>query len=94
MYKSYQRLYVAIITRAILDSSFRTSPNYDQSDFTVYEEAEKWFLCKDFKWICSLIDIQPSFIIKIKNDLQKTKKKFAQNEAWQLVFETLRRNIE
>ena len=81
MEKSYLRLYVAIITRAILDSSFRTSPNYDQSDFIVCEEAEKWFLSKDFKWICSLIDIQPSFIIEIKNDLQKTKKKFAQNEA-------------
>ena len=94
MEKSYLRLYVAIITRAILDSSFRTSPNYDQSDFIVCEEAEKWFLSKDFKWICSLIDIQPIFIIEIKNDLQKTKKKFAQNEAWEIGFETLRRNIE
>ena len=94
MEKSYLRLYCAVITRAILDNSFRTSPNYNNSDIVICEQARKWFFSKDFKWICSLIDIQPSFIIKIKNDLQKTKKKFAQNEAWQLVFETLRRNIE
>jgi len=94
MEKSYLRLYCAVITRAILDNSFRTSPNYNNSDIVICEQARKWFFSKDFEYICSLIDIEPSVVRKINNEFKKTKKKFAQNEAFKVIFEVIRRNIE
>jgi hypothetical protein len=94
MEKSYLRLYCAVITRAILDNSFRTSPNYSNSDIVICEQAKRWFFSKDFEYICSLIDIEPSVVRKINNEFKKTKKKFAQNEAFKVIFEIIRRNIE
>jgi hypothetical protein len=89
----YLRLYCAVITRAILDNSFRTSPNYNDSDIVIYEEAKMWFHSEDFKYICSIIDLEPSVVRKINNAFKKTKKKFAQNEAFKVVFEVIRRNL-
>mgnify|MGYP003649744795 CR=1 FL=1 len=94
MEKSYLRLYSAIITRAILDNTFRTSPNYNKSDIIICEEAKNWFFGDDFNYICSIIDIKPSVVRKINEQFKKTKKKFAQNEAQKIIFEVIRRNIE
>jgi hypothetical protein len=90
---NYLRLYCAVITRAILDNSFRTSPNYNDSDIVICEEAKMWFHSEDFKYICSIIDLEPSIVIRINEKFKKTKKKFAQNEAFKVVFEVIRRNL-
>ena len=52
-----------------------------------------WFHSEDFKYICSIIDIEPSIVIRINEKFKKTKKKFAQNEAFKVVFEVIRRNL-
>ena len=84
MENTYLRLYCAVITRAILDNTFRTSPNYNKSDIIICEEAKNWFLSHDFEYICLIIDIEPSVVRKINEQFKKTKKKFAQNEAFKI----------
>ena len=90
---AYVNLWVSVLSRNILDATFRTSPNYDISDHVLCAEAQAWINSKSFKLICMLINIEPTIVVKIYEKINKTRKKISQSEAFEIVKKAIERHI-
>jgi hypothetical protein len=84
---------VSVLSRNILDATFRTSPNFETSDHLLCAKAQAWINSKNFKYICMIIDIEPSIVVKIYEKIKTTRKKISQSEASQIVKEAIKRHI-
>jgi len=90
---AYINLWVSVLSRNILDATFRTSPNFDISDHVLCAEAQAWINSKSFKYICMLINVEADIVVKIYEKIRKTKKKFSQSEAFEVVKKAIERHI-
>tara|TARA_R100001463_G_scaffold46470_1_gene95058 strand:- start:140 stop:424 length:285 start_codon:yes stop_codon:yes gene_type:complete len=90
---AYINLWVSVLSRNILDATFRTSPNFDISDHVLCAEAQAWINSKSFKYICMLINVEADIVVKIYEKIRKTKKKFSQSEAYEIVKKAIERHI-
>jgi hypothetical protein len=90
---AYINLWVSVLSRNILDATFRTSPNFDISDHVLCAEARAWINSKSFKYICMLINVEADIVVKIYEKIRKTKKKFSQSEAFEIVKKAIERHI-
>ena len=62
---AYINLWVSVLSRNILDATFRTSPNFEISDHVLCAGAKAWINSKSFKYICMLINIESDIVVKI-----------------------------
>tara|TARA_R100000734_G_C3247656_1_gene50254 strand:+ start:121 stop:405 length:285 start_codon:yes stop_codon:yes gene_type:complete len=90
---AYINLWVSVLSRNILDATFRTSPNFDISDHVLCAEAQAWINSRSFKFICMLINVESDIVVKIYEKIRKTKKKFSQSEAFEIVKKAIERHI-
>ena len=90
---AYINLWVSVLSRNILDATFRTSPNFDISDHVLCAEAQAWINSRSFKFICMMINVESDIVVKIYEKIRKTKKKFSQSEAFEIVKKAIERHI-
>ncbi len=90
---AYINLWVSVLSRNILDATFRTSPNFDISDHVLCAEARAWINSRSCKYICMLISDEADIVVKIYEKIRKTKKKFSQSEAFEVVKKAIERHI-
>ena len=76
-------LWVHVLTRNISDSLGLTEPNNDKADWYLQRQAKNWIGSKDFNYICELIDLNPSNVIQIYEEIKKRQKSFTQEENYQ-----------
>jgi len=79
-------LWVHVLTRNISDSLGLTEPNNDKADWYLQRQAKNWIGGKDFNYICELIDLNPSNVIQIYEEIKKRQKSFTQEENYQFIF--------
>ena len=72
---AYINLWVSVLSRNILDATFRTSPNFDISDHVLCAEAQAWINSRSFKFICMMINVESDIVVQIYEKIRKTKKK-------------------
>ncbi len=90
---AYINLWVSVLSRNILDATFRTSPNFDISDHVLCAEAQAWINSRSFKFICMMINVESDIVVQIYEKIRKTKKKFSQSEAFEIVKKAIERHI-
>lgn len=90
---AYINLWVSVLSRNILDATFRTSPNFDISDHVLCAEAQAWINSRSFKFICMMINVESDIVVQIYEKIRKTKKKFSQSEAFEVVKKAIERHI-
>ena len=90
--KPEQQLWLNTLVRGLCDSVGLTHPNFDISEWKIIKEAREWLGTEDFNTICSYLELEPTYILKLHEKI-KNKKKSSTDRIYTALYARIRRLI-